>query len=227
MPPRLRWRPEAIPATRDTPGRCGCWEPRRRRPGTRKTSWNGSTARHGSRGRRSSRNDRSYSSALSRPAVEGSGPTEILLERVRGPEHRRLIERLGDQLEADGKRIVRRQSAGHAYRGVAGEVDGNGEHIRQIHGERVGSALSEPERGGGRSGAGDEVDGLVGPLEVLNDQGAHFLRLAVVGVVVAGRKRVGPEHDPALHFGAETLRPGARGHRHDVVGARGPVAVAN
>ena len=39
--------------------------------------------------------------------------------------------------------------------------------------------------------------------EVAADQRADALRLPVVGVVVAGRQRVGAEHDPALHLGAE------------------------
>ena len=43
-------------------------------------------------------------------------------------------------------------------------------------------------------------------------QRAHLLRLAVVGVVVAGREHVGAEQDAALHLGAEALRARAQVH---------------
>ena len=43
-------------------------------------------------------------------------------------------------------------------------------------------------------------------LEVVPNQRAHLLRFQIVGVVVAGRKREGAEHDAALHLGAEALR---------------------
>ena len=41
--------------------------------------------------------------------------------------------------------------------------------------------------------------------EVVGDQRAHVLRLAVVGVVVAGAQHVRAEHDAALRLGAEAL----------------------
>ena len=48
-----------------------------------------------------------------------------------------------------------------------------------------------------------DIDALEGPLEVAQDERAHPLGLAVVGVVVAGGERIGAEHDAALHLGAE------------------------
>ena len=54
-------------------------------------------------------------------------------------------------------------------------------------------------------------------VEVARDQGAHLLRLAVVGVVVAAGQRVGAEDDAALHLVAEA---GLAGRAHDVLGAR-------
>src|ERR1035438_4564605 len=64
------------------------------------------------------------------------------------------------------------------------------------------------------------VDPLERGLEVPDDQGAHLLGLAVVGVVVAARQGVGAEHDPALDLSAEPLRTG---ERHDLLGAAGAV----
>ena len=65
-------------------------------------------------------------------------------------------------------------------------------------------------------------------VEVAPDQRAHLLRLAVVGVVVAGRQRVGAEHDPPLDLGAEARRAGAPVHLDDRVARRlEPQAVAH
>ena len=56
------------------------------------------------------------------------------------------------------------------------------------------------------------VEALVRGGEVPDDEGADLLRLAVVGVVVAGRQRVGAEHDAALDLGAEARRAGRHHH---------------
>ena len=54
---------------------------------------------------------------------------------------------------------------------------------------------------------------LEGAREVLGDLRPHALGAAVVGLVVAGRERVGAEHDPPLDLGAEARRAGALVHR--------------
>ena len=51
-------------------------------------------------------------------------------------------------------------------------------------------------------------------VEVALDERAHLLRRAVVGVVVAGRQRVGAEDDAAFDLVAEA---GFAGGRHDVL----------
>ena len=56
---------------------------------------------------------------------------------------------------------------------------------------------------------------------------AHLLRLAVVGVVVAGRERVRADHDAPLDLRAETLAARALVHLDEVFGAVGAVAVAH
>ena len=64
---------------------------------------------------------------------------------------------------------------------------------------------------------------LEGLLEIAPDERAHALRLAVVGVVVARRERVGADQAAALDLAAEA--PPARGvvHLEDVVaGTRRP-----
>ena len=58
--------------------------------------------------------------------------------------------------------------------------------------------------------------------EVVGDLRAHALGGAVVGVVVAGRERVGAEHDAALDLGAEAVVAGLLVHVVEVaVAGRG------
>ena len=80
----------------------------------------------------------------------------------------------------------------------------------EVHGQRVLRLLAEAE--GDRRGrrADEHVELLERGGVLLRDDGADLLRLAVVGVVVAGRERVRPEEDAALRLGAEALPAGAR-----------------
>ena len=43
---------------------------------------------------------------------------------------------------------------------------------------------------------------------LLDDQGAHFLRFSVVGVLVAGREHIGAEHDAPFDFRAKPFLAG-------------------
>src|SRR5260370_36495771 len=49
------------------------------------------------------------------------------------------------------------------------------------------------------------MDALEGAGEVLGDQRAHLFCLLVIGIVVAGRERVGTEHNAALDLRAEPV----------------------
>src|SRR3989442_1339375 len=71
------------------------------------------------------------------------------------------------------------------------------------------------------------VDFLEGACEVIDDQGADLLRLQVVGVVVARAQCIRPQHDPALHLGAESLLTRQHVFLDQVFGALGLVAVAD
>ena len=62
---------------------------------------------------------------------------------------------------------------------------------------------------------------------LLLDQRSHLLGLAVEGLVVAGRERVGSEHDPALRLVAEPFVTGARVELTDVPVALGTMAVTD
>src|SRR4029450_1827619 len=71
-----------------------------------------------------------------------------------------------------------------------------------------------------------QVEALVGVVQLAPDQGPDLLGLAVVGVVVPGRQGVGAEHDAALDLGAEARGAGGRHHLAGDVGVD-PQAVAH
>src|SRR5207247_1239085 len=82
--------------------------------------------------------------------------------------------------------------------------------------------------GDGRRGRADEDVELLerGGMLVANDR-ANLLSLAVERLVVAGRERVGAEHDPALGLVAEAVVAGAVVHRPHVAVGRRAQAVAD
>ncbi len=84
-----------------------------------------------------------------------------------------------------------------------------------------------PKATEGEVGRDDEVELGEGGGEVGGDLGPHLLRLAVVGVVVAGGERVGAEHDPPLDLGAEALGPGLLVHLDHVAARLRPHPVAD
>ena len=100
---------------------------------------------------------------------------------------------------------------------MAGEVRRDRTDVREVHRQRVGGLLPDRERLRRGARREEDVEPLVRGGEVADDERAHLLRLPVVGVVVPGGQRVGPEHDPALHLGTESRVPGARVHVRDVL----------
>ena len=133
----------------------------------------------------------------SRDEVEADRP----LQRVAGAEEQVLGELRADQLEADREPF--REAAGNREPGQARHVRRDREHVREVHRERVLRLLAELEGDGRRGRTDEDVELLEGGCVLLRDHGANPLRLTVVGVVVAGRERVGAEHDPALRLVAE------------------------
>ena len=75
----------------------------------------------------------------------------------------------------------------------------------RVHREWVRRARSDLECDRGRRRRDEEIELLERLAVLLDDQRPHPLRLPVEGVVVPGRERVRPEHDPALRLGAEAL----------------------
>jgi hypothetical protein len=76
-------------------------------------------------------------------------------------------------------------AAGDADGGKAGEVGGNGEDVFEVGLEGVVGEIAELVGRGGTGGGDDDIHFFEGFVEVVLDEGAGFLRLEVVGVVVA------------------------------------------
>lgn len=139
-----------------------------------------------------------------------------LLIRVGRADQRFLRERLADDLQADGQALAALAARDGDAR-QAGEVQGDGADVLQVHLQRVCNHLADLEgRRRGRRGH-DDIDRLEGFRVVLLDERADLECLEVVGVVVAGGKRVVADHDAALDFLAELLVARVRHHLDEVL----------
>ena len=132
-----------------------------------------------------------------------------------------------DDLQADGH-PAGVPAAGQGDGRHAGEVDGHGVDIRQVHLQGIADLLADAEGGGGRGGRHQEIDLFEGLVEIALDERPHALGLVVVGVIIAGAEHVGAEHDAAFYFVAEALAPDRGVHgvqavfRRDRLGAGRP-----
>ena len=75
--------------------------------------------------------------------------------------------------------------------------------IGEIHLERVRGAFADFERRCRRSRCRDDINLLKGGIEIGFDERSHFLRLFVVGILIAGTERESAEHDAAFHLLSE------------------------
>src|SRR5690348_5982811 len=76
-----------------------------------------------------------------------------LLDRQPGVEHALFVEGLAYQLQPE-REAIGIEPGGYAHRREPGEASGNGEHVVQIHRDRVVALLAERE-GGARGGRGE------------------------------------------------------------------------
>ena len=83
-----------------------------------------------------------------------------MLVGVGNVEEAGFVERLADELEADGEldAVDGGEAAGDGDAGIAREVGGDGENVREIHFQRVAGALAGLESGLGAGGADDGRD---------------------------------------------------------------------
>ena len=130
--------------------------------------------------------------------------------------HPVVLHRRRQDLDAGRQAVLVGQAARHRDAGHAREVGGDGRQVVEVHRQRVVELLAELERRR-RRGRREQHVGVGERLrEVLADQRAHLLRLAVVGVVVAARQGVRAQDDAALHLVAEA---GLAGRPHHLLGA--------
>src|SRR5690242_10245358 len=130
-------------------------------------------------------------------------PLRALLVRMRNFHDGCLVEGFTDDLQTHWQSCG--QARGDADAWQASERCGNGEQVVPVHGERVLGLCAERERDGGRGRSNHCVEPREYGVEILLDERAYFLRLQVIGVVVARRQRIRAENDPALHLAAEAL----------------------
>ena len=100
---------------------------------------------------------------------------------------------------------------GRLSAGQPGEAHGAHEDVGEVHRDRIVGLLARLEGRRGRRGREQEVHAAAERAsEVVGDEGAHPLCLAIVGVVVAGAQHVGADENPALNLRAEALAAGGR-----------------
>ncbi len=124
-------------------------------------------------------------------------------------------ERSCHQLHPDGQPCTIKTRR-ERYPRNACQVGRQGENILQVHGKRVVDVLADAESGVGRSRCSYQVDLIEDLLEVLFDEGAHFLRLPVIGIIITGRKCIGAQHDTALDLRAKQVAARCRNTSHIV-----------
>ena len=119
-------------------------------------------------------------------------------------EHRRLVQRLADDLKAQ-RQAAAVDARGHRNARQAGEVGGDGEDVVQIHLQRIDLLVAQGE--GGRRGGRrqDGVDLVPDGVEIHGDAAADLERADVVGVVESGRQDIGADGQAALDLLAEAL----------------------
>ena len=121
-----------------------------------------------------------------------------------------LVERPADELQPD-RQAVAIEAAGHRHARQAGQVDRDRQDVRQVHLERIAGARADRER---RARRGRHRRARRSCSNASSKSRRMSVRTCIafeiVRVVVAGRQRVGAEHDAALYLGRRSRRRGSR-----------------
>ena len=123
----------------------------------------------------------------------------------------RLVEHIADQLHPD-RQASSTESTGNTDRRETCQVHRNREQVCQIHRQRIIGMGTRLERRLRRRGGQENIHLLKRSIEIASNQRSNLLGLAVVGVNVTGRKGIGPDQDPPLHFRAKTFCPASGRH---------------
>src|ERR1700738_4873446 len=122
-------------------------------------------------------------------------------------QYRLLVEGAADDLQAE-RQPVAGERGRHRDRRQACQIRRHGEDVVQIHRDRVVGLLADRESRRRRSRGQDAVDQLERRREVARNQGAHPLRLQVIGIIIAGRQHIGADQHAPPDLGA---KPGGAG----------------
>ncbi len=107
-------------------------------------------------------------------------------------------------LQTDGQTVVR-ETAGDRNPRDARQVGGQGENIRQIHGQRIVKGFADGVCRCGRHRGDNRIAGCKCRLKIVLDQRANLGSLAVVCIVVTGGQGIGTQDNATLHFRTESL----------------------
>jgi hypothetical protein len=102
----------------------------------------------------------------------------------------RFAKRWRNNLQANGK-LLTRQPTGHGHGRQTSQVDRNGEHIGEVHLERIIEALPEMKCRGGRDGSQQSITLRKGLVKILPEEGAELLSFFVIGIILAGAQGIG------------------------------------
>src|SRR5262247_2460819 len=128
----------------------------------------------------------------------------LLLEGIGHAQDSFLIEWLADDLQTD-RQPRRVKPARNGDPRDAGEVDGNGKDVGEIHLQGIVDLFPNLEGRCRRNWSDEHIDTSESLLKIPPDQRPDLLRLSIIGLIVASAKGIGAEHDAALDLGAKAL----------------------
>ena len=106
------------------------------------------------------------------------------------------------------------------------QVRGHGVDIGEVHCQGIIYFLAQLESRRGTGRRDDRIHFFKSFVEIARQQCADFLRLQVVGIVIACAQRVGAEHDAPFYFRSESIVAAAPVHIRKRAGVAGAVAIA-
>ena len=98
-----------------------------------------------------------------------------------------------------------RCAARHSYAANARQARRHRINIGQVHGQRIARLFAQLECRHGRGWRHNRIHFGKGTQKLLGQQSPHLLGLQIIGIVVAGRKRIRPQQNAPLDLGPEAL----------------------
>ena len=148
----------------------------------------------------------------------------VLLEGVGSVEHLLLHQGRADELGTHGHSLAVK-AAGHGDGGQAGQVDGHGVNVAQVHLERIAQTLPQLGGDGGGHRSQQQIIFPEGLVKGLLDDGLDLQGFLIIGVIVAGGQHEGAQQDAPLHLPAKALGAGLAVEVGQILIVTGPPAV--